>query len=106
DSVKVPALRGAAAKAVSTWPSAALPMSTEAPRRNARRLVMFPSLDRAGILFVFRRAAQVHREQPDLQCDQRPGMCVPPPYDPQHIAGDEPPEAMLAAFAALRRDQP
>src|SRR6478735_5548568 len=103
-SVNVLALRGAAAKAVSTWPSAALPMSTEAPRRNARRLCMFPSLDETGILFVFRRAAQVHDEQSDLQRNQRPGARVPRPHDPEHVASEKPPESGLAPRLALRGD--
>lgn len=50
---------------------------------------------------VFLPTSQVHGAQTDLQDNQRPGLCLPSPYPPQHVAGNEATEAQLApAWAA------
>src|SRR5688572_5213882 len=108
-AVRKTALRGAAANAVITWPRAACPMSTEAPRRNARLSVMIPppgSRERGRILFVLHGSAHVHRKQSHLQCDESPGLNVPRPDYPEDVAGDEPPETMRAPSLVTRRHQP
>ncbi len=51
-------------------------------------------------------AAQVHRRQADLQQDQRIGLGVQAPGDPQQVAGEEHPEADLASSPMRRRHQP
>lgn len=61
-------------------------------------------LRRAG--FIFAQAADVERGQRYLEHDQGPRSVVPPPCDPENVAAEKPPEAVLPAAFRLRSHEP
>src|SRR5687767_12093151 len=52
------------------------------------------------------RPADIQGKQPYLQENQRICLCMPTPDGPQHVAGDEPPEAPVALAFGVRSDEP
>lgn len=60
----------------------------------------------AGLKQIFAKASQVHRPQAHLQHDERMGVGMQPPYDPEKIAENETPESDHASPGTLGTHEP